>query len=117
MNSHDDAGGIPAGSAASGASVGTQARCCGLAFSSIHLLLAAGEVLKQVGYDVLVVPRRIDGCGVVLLVERHCAAAALGELARRNIEPAEVLPYRNESEVVDDAPSCECAAVQVSRRG
>jgi hypothetical protein len=101
VNCPDSIGGVPAGSAGSGASVGIQAHCCGLSFSSIHLLLRAGEVLKQVGYDVLVVPRRINGCGVLLLVERHCAAAALGELARRSIEPAEVLPYENELEVAD----------------
>jgi hypothetical protein len=105
VNCPDSGGGVPAGSAGTGASVGTPAHCRALAFSSIHLLLRAGEVLRQVGYDVLVVPRRIKGCGVLLLVERHCVAAALDELARRSIEPAEVLPYQNESEEVDDGSS------------
>jgi hypothetical protein len=105
VNCADNAGGVPAGSAGTGASAGTPAHRCGLAFSSVRLLLRAGEVLRQVGYDVLVVPRHIKGCGVLLLVERHCTAAAIGELAKRSIEPAEVLPYQSELEVVDDEVS------------
>jgi hypothetical protein len=69
------------------------------------VLLHAGEVLRQAGYDVLLVPRRIRGCGVLLLVERRLAALALGELARHSIEPTEVLPYQSESEVGDDGTS------------
>ncbi len=64
-----------------------------LAFSSVLLLLQAGEVLKQAGLEVLVVPRRAAGCGVLLLVESGSVARALSILSSQRIEPVEVLPY------------------------
>lgn len=71
-----------------------------LAFSSVRLLLWAGEVLKQAGLGVLVVPRRAVGCGVLLLVESDSVAQALSILSQRRIEPVEVLPYVGPADAV-----------------
>lgn len=76
--------------------------CCGLAFESVRVLLRAGELLKEAGFDVLVVPRRTLNCGVLLLVQQRFAAAALSALARQAIKPDDVLPYELPQEAVDE---------------
>jgi len=84
-------GGVPAG------------QDCGLAFASVRGLLAAGELLKAAGFGVLVVPRRIAGCGVLLLVPSGSATAALALLGTHGIEPTGLVPYRNTpAEVIAD---------------
>lgn len=88
MNVPECAGGVPAGSTL----WATPSCCCAMAFASVRLLLRAGQVLRQAGIDVLVVPRRIEGCGVLLLVGQD-SAAALSLLSAHAIAPAEVLPY------------------------
>ena len=84
-------GGVPAGYG------------CGLAFGSVRGLLAAGELLKVAGFSVFVVPRRIAGCGVLLLVPSDSATAALALLDTHGIKPTGLVPYRNTpAEVITD---------------
>jgi hypothetical protein len=81
--------GVPAGSSG----WATPSCGCALAFASVRLLLRAGHALRQAGIDVLVVPRRVDGCGVLLLVGQDSVTVALSLLSIHAIVPAEVLPY------------------------
>ncbi len=78
------------------------ASCSALAFGSVHQLLRAGEFLKEKGFDVLVAPRRIQGCGVLLLVEERSAAAVLSMLAEQGIRPSQVLNYSSAEHKVSE---------------
>jgi hypothetical protein len=64
-----------------------------LGFQTIHLLLRAGELLRGAGFPVLAVPRRVQSCGVLLLVESARLADALSLLTATGLEPIEVLHY------------------------
>lgn len=72
-----------------------------LGFPSVRLLLRAGEVLKQAGLPVLVVPRRAADCGVLLLVRSDSVSLALSALSRCRIEPVEVRPYAISADAAD----------------
>lgn len=72
---------------------------CSLAFGTVRILLRAGELLKGAGLDVLVVPRRTKGCGVLLLVEQHLTNAALSALSERGIRPQRVMLYTPSQEI------------------
>lgn len=64
-----------------------------LGFSSVRDLLRAGALLRDSGFSVLAVPRRIKGCGVLLLIESSRAQAACLLLAESALEPGETMPY------------------------
>jgi hypothetical protein len=64
-----------------------------LGFSSVRELLRAGGLLRDSGFSVIAVPRRIKGCGVLLLIESTRVEAARTLLAGNDLEPAEATPY------------------------
>lgn len=86
MSATAHAGGVAAESVA-------QPGYTALGFSSVRDLLKAGELLRGSGFSVLAAPRRIKGCGVVLLIESSRAHTACSLLADKALEPGEVTPY------------------------
>jgi len=50
-------------------------------------------MLKTEGIEVLVAPRRVAGCGVVLLLDSAQVPTALELLARHSIKPETVAGY------------------------
>ncbi|MEO0079082.1 MAG: hypothetical protein ABIK44_00170 [candidate division WOR-3 bacterium] len=64
-----------------------------LSFSTIRSLLCAGQLLRENGIDVIVAPRRVAGCGAVLVLDTSQLAPALTILARQNIKPDTVSTY------------------------
>jgi hypothetical protein len=85
-NHHPVTGGVAAASAG-------QASYTALGFSSVRDLLKAGELLRGSGFSVLAVPRRIKGCGVLLLIESSQTQAACLLLADKALEPGEIMSY------------------------
>jgi hypothetical protein len=72
----------------------------GLAFDTIHKLLGAGRLLKERGLDIVVVPRRVAGCGALLLVESTAVTGALALLTDRGFAPSAVTVYPNPEEAL-----------------
>lgn len=62
-------------------------------FATVQVLISAARVLKEHGFDVIVAPRRIAGCGVVLVLDAGQVSAALTFLNRLGIEPDSVGAY------------------------
>jgi hypothetical protein len=86
LNHHPCTGGVAAGSEG-------QTSHTALGFSSVRDLLKAGALLRDSGFSVLAVPRRVRGCGVLLLIESSRTQAACSLLADKALEPGEIMPY------------------------
>lgn len=87
------------------------AACTALDFGGTRRLLKAGELLRRSGFPVLAVPRRVQACGVLLLVGTAQVSVACALLAEHGLTPMAVLRYPLEQpEVLPTHPKEESPA-------
>lgn len=86
LNHHPCNGAVAAGSE-------KQTSYAALGFSSVRDLLKAGALIRDSGFSVIAVPRRVKDCGVLLLIESKQLSVIGSLLARNSLEPVEISTY------------------------